>query len=131
MAECACDDKIVFVLARPGVVEIDPKSKQEFRVIVQRPTSVTKSRQKSKSFLPCHTVTSKDLPRDFYFFKLTQPLPISGFQLLCTVKEKKGKPDRKTYPLPYGLRNPYRNLNSENSQDYAQKTQRNCGTLRS
>jgi hypothetical protein len=37
------------------------------------------------------------------------------------VKEKKGKPDRKPYPLPYGLRHPYRNLKSENSQDYAQK----------
>jgi hypothetical protein len=24
------------------------------------------------------------------------------------VKEKGGKPDRKPYPLPYGLRNPYR-----------------------
>jgi hypothetical protein len=28
-------------------------------------------------------------------------------------------------PLPYGLRNPYRNLKSENSQDCAQKPQRN------
>jgi len=35
------------------------------------------------------------------------------------VKEKGGKPDRNPYPLPYGLRNPYRNLSSENSQDYA------------
>ncbi len=26
------------------------------------------------------------------------------------VKEKGGKPDRKPYPLPYGLGNPYRNL---------------------
>jgi hypothetical protein len=42
------------------------------------------------------------------------------------VKEKGGKPDRKPYPLPYGLRNPYRNLKSENSQDYAQKPQQNC-----
>jgi hypothetical protein len=33
------------------------------------------------------------------------------------VKEKRGKPDRKPYAL--GLRNPYRNLMSENSQDYA------------
>jgi hypothetical protein len=30
-----------------------------------------------------------------------------------TVKEK-GKPDGKPYPLPYGLRNPYRNLKPEN-----------------
>jgi hypothetical protein len=30
---------------------------------------------------------------------------------------KGGKPDRKTYLHPYGLRNPYINLKSENSQD--------------
>ncbi len=46
---------------------------------------------------------STALPWDFYFFKLTQPLTVS-------VKEKGGKPDRKPYPLPYGLSNPYRNL---------------------
>ncbi len=40
--------------------------------------------------------------------KLTQPLTVS-------VKEKGGKPDRKSY----GLINSYRNLKSENSQDYA------------
>jgi hypothetical protein len=40
------------------------------------------------------------LPPDFYFFKLTQPLTVS-------VKEKGGKPDRKPYPLSYGLGNPY------------------------
>jgi hypothetical protein len=39
------------------------------------------------------------------------------------VKEKGGKPYRKPYPLPYGLRNPYRMLKSESSQDYAQKPQ--------
>ena len=53
-----------------------------------------------KSFPPC------------YFFKLTQPLTVS-------VKEKGGKPDRKPYPLPYGLRTPCRNLKYENSPDYA------------
>jgi hypothetical protein len=41
-----------------------------------------------------------------------------------TVKEKGGKPDRKPHPLHFDLRNPYRNLKSENSQDYAQKPQR-------
>jgi hypothetical protein len=46
--------------------------------------------------------------------------------LLYTVKEKRGKLSGKPHPLPYGLRNPYRNLKSENSQDYAQKPQRNC-----
>jgi hypothetical protein len=44
-----------------------------------------------------------------YFFKLTQPLTVSIIHLLYTVKEKGGKPDKKPYPLPYGLRNPYRN----------------------
>jgi hypothetical protein len=34
------------------------------------------------------------------------------------VKEKGGKPNRKLYTLPCGLRNPYRNLKPENSQDY-------------
>ncbi len=48
------------------------------------------------------------------------------FSFLYTVKEKGGKPERKPHLLPYGLRNPYRNLMSENSQDYAQKPQRNC-----
>jgi hypothetical protein len=55
-----------------------------------------------------------------------QPLTVSRVQLLYTVKEKGGKPDRKPYLFPYGLRNPYRNLKSEKSQDYAQKPQRNC-----
>jgi hypothetical protein len=33
------------------------------------------------------------------------------------VKEKGGKPDRKPYPLLYGLRNPYRKLKSEMSRN--------------
>ncbi len=60
---------------------------------------------------------------DFCFFKLTQPLPVSTVQSMYTVKEKGGKYDRKPYPLPHVLRNPYRNLKSENCQDYAQKPQ--------
>ncbi len=43
-----------------------------------------------------------------------------------TGKEKGGKTYRKRYPLPCGLRNPYRNLKSENFQDNAKKPQRNC-----
>ncbi len=69
------------------------------------------------------TVTYTALPSDFYFFKLTQPLTLSIGEVLYTVKEKGGKPDRKPHPLPYGLRNLYRNLKSQNSQDYAQKPQ--------
>jgi hypothetical protein len=34
-------------------------------------------------------------------------------------------------PLPYGLRNPYRNLKSENSQDYTQKPQRDSTFMNS
>jgi hypothetical protein len=51
-----------------------------------------------------------------------QPLTTSQ-PLRASIKEKGGKPDRKPYSLPYSLRNPYRNLKSENSQDYAQKPQ--------
>jgi hypothetical protein len=76
-------------------------------------------------FLLAFTDTSTALHRDFYFFKLSQPLTVSTVQLLDTVKEKEGKPVKKPYPLPYA-RNPCRNLKSENSQDYAQKPQRNC-----
>jgi hypothetical protein len=62
-------------------------------------------------FLLPFTATSIPLP----FFKRAQPLTVS-------VKEKGGKPDRKPYPLPYGLRNPHRNLKSDNSQVYTYKT---------
>ncbi len=59
------------------------------------------------------------------FFKLTQPLTVSTVQLLYSVrcKEERRKPDRKPYLLTYCLRNPYRNIKSENSQVYAQKSQ--------
>jgi hypothetical protein len=33
-------------------------------------------------------------------------------------KGKGGNPDGKPDPLPYGLRNPYRNLRSENFQEF-------------
>ncbi len=84
-----------------------------------RPNFLTKSRQKSYVF---HLVINSQLYSfawDSYFFKLTQPLTVS-------VKEKGREPDRKPYPRSFGLRNPYRNLKSENSQDYAQKPQRDC-----
>jgi hypothetical protein len=51
-----------------------------------------------------------------FFLKSRNLLQLAG--LLSIVKEKEGKPDGKPYPFPYGLRNPYRNLKSENSQDY-------------
>jgi hypothetical protein len=71
---------------------------------------------------------SKALPLYFNLFKLTQPLTVPRVQLLYTVKEK----ERKPYPLPYGLRNPYRNrCKSESCQDYARKPQRNCAFMNS
>ena len=39
---------------------------------------------------------------------------------------KNSSTDRKPYPLPNGLRNPPRDLKSDNSRDYAQKPQQNC-----
>ncbi len=47
------------------------------------------------------------------------------------VKDKGGKPDRKTHPLPYCLRNPNSNLKSGNSQDNAQKPQKNYTIMKS
>ncbi len=76
-------------------------------------------------------MTSTALPWDFFFFKLTEPLTVSRARLLYTVKEKGGKPGKKPCPLPYVLRNPYWNPKSENSQDYAQKSQINCTFMNS
>ncbi len=71
-----------------------------------------------KSVPPCYSQSPLCFAWYFYFFKLTQPLTVS-------VKEKAGKPDRKLWSLPYGLRNQYSNLKSENSQDYIRKLQEN------
>ncbi len=78
------------------------------------------------------TATSTALPWRFLFLQ-THATSYSFYSsVLYTVKVKGGgKPDRKPYPLPYGLRNPHRNLKSENSQDYAQKPQRNCTLMNS
>jgi hypothetical protein len=63
------------------------------------------------------TVPSTALPWDFYFFKLMQPITVSAVQLLCIVRERGGE-------IWHCLRNLYRNLKTENSQDYAHKPQR-------
>jgi hypothetical protein len=75
------------------------------------------------SFPPCYSQSLIALPWYFYFYKFTQPVTVSSsiVHLLYTVKEKGGKP----YLPPYGLWKPYRNLKSENSQDYAQELQQN------
>jgi hypothetical protein len=71
------------------------------------------------------------LPLLFNFFKLTQPRTV--FRVIVTVhrKKKTGKPNRKSYALQYGSKNPCRNLKSENSQDYAQKPLWNCTFMNS
>ncbi len=90
--------------------------------------------QSSKSFPPCYSLTPLQLCLEISISSNSRNL----FQFLvfsyCTVysvREKGGKPDRKPYPLPYDLRNPNRNLNSENSQVYAQKSQRNWTLMNS
>ncbi len=108
---------------QPGVSgKFLPPLMEFFSFGVQRPNSWTKSRQ--KSFL-LFTVTCLEIYISLKF-KLTQPLWVFRVRYcvtVYTVKEKGGKPDRKPHPLPNGLRNPYRNLNSENSQNFAQKHQ--------
>jgi hypothetical protein len=66
-----------------------------------------------------------------YFFKLTQPVTYFYSSVFVHCKGERRKAERKSYPLPYGLRNPYRNLKPENSQDYAQKPKRNCTFMNS
>jgi hypothetical protein len=68
-------------------------------------------------FLLAITVSSTALPWDFCFFRLTQPLTVfySSVTVHCKGERRKIWKKRKPYPLPYGLRNPYRNLKSENS----------------
>ncbi len=87
------------------------------------------------------TSISSNSPSLLYIFLQTRAnsksnsrhlLCISIVQLLyTTLKEKGGNPYLKPYPLPYSLRNSYRNLKSENFQDYAQKPQRNCTFMNS
>jgi hypothetical protein len=79
-----------------------------------------------KSFPPCFSQSPRQLCREISISSNSRNLLQFSHCTLYNVKKKGGQPDRKPYPLPYGLRNPYRNLKSENSQDYAQKPQQNC-----
>jgi hypothetical protein len=63
----------------------------------------------------------------FPFLFLQTDVTSYNFYSSVTVncKGKRKNPDRNPYPLTYGLSKRYRNLKSENYQDYAQKPQRN------
>jgi hypothetical protein len=69
-----------------------------------------------KSQQSCSNSWTKSRQKTEFSSLLTQPLTVSKDQLLFAVREKGEKPDRKPYPIPYGLRNPYGNLKPENSQ---------------
>jgi hypothetical protein len=70
-----------------------------------------------KSFPPCNSESPLQLCLDISISQ-THATSYSLYSaLLYTLKEKGGKPDRKPHPLAYGLRNLYRNLKFENSQD--------------
>jgi hypothetical protein len=93
----------------------------------QRPNSWTKNPDKSLiSFLLAIQSLLYSFAVRFLFLQTHATSYSFCSALVYTIKEKVGKPERKPHPLPYGLRNPCRNLKSENSQDYAQRPQRNC-----
>ncbi len=101
-----------------------------------RPNSWTKSRQKSPEFSSLlFTVISTALPWYFYFFNSRNLLCISSnsrnFFHISSNSHNLLNISTVQITLPYGLRNPYSNLKSENSQDYAQKPQRNCTFMNS
>jgi hypothetical protein len=76
-----------------------------------------------KSFPPCYSKSPLQLCLEFLFLESHATSYRFSVQLRRRKEEKGGKTDRKPYLLPYGLRNPNRNLKSENSQDFAQKPQ--------
>ncbi len=85
-----------------------------------RPNSWTKSSQKLQSFPSCFSKSPLQLCLEISISSNSRNL-LQFLQFVTyTVKEKGGKPDRKTQPLP---RNTYRNLKSDSSQDCAQKPQ--------
>ncbi len=85
-----------------------------------------------KSFPPCNSKSPLQLCLEISISSSSQNLlQFLEVSHVYIIKEKGGKPDRKPHPLPYSFRNPYRNLKSESSQDYAQKPQRNCTFINS
>ncbi len=72
-----------------------------------------------KNFPPSYSQSPLQLCLRFLFLQ-----PHATSYSFC--KGERRTPHRKPNPLSYGLLNPYRNLKSENSQDYAQKPQSDC-----
>ncbi len=95
----------------PLLVEVLPCGIHKGRILGRNPN------KSLKSFPPCSHSYLYSFAMRFLFLQ-THATSYSFYSsLLYTVNVKGGKPDRKPYPLPYGLRNPNRNLKSEISQD--------------
>jgi hypothetical protein len=72
----------------------------------------------SKRFPPCYSQPPLQLCLEISVSSNSRNLLLSTVLVtVYTVSEKGGKPDRKPYYLPYGLRNSYRKLKSENFQE--------------
>ncbi len=92
------------------------------------------SRQKSEEFFSfLFTVTcTYSFALRFIFLQTHATFYVFlQFSYWTLQRRKRGKPNRKTYLLPFGFRNLYRYIKSENSQDYAQKPQRNSTFMNS
>jgi hypothetical protein len=90
-------------------------------------------RNPDNSFLPRYSKSPLQLclENEISISSKSRNLLLIYCALLYNVNDKGGKPDIKPLPLPDGLRNPCRNLKSENPHDYAQKPKRNCRFMNS
>jgi hypothetical protein len=78
-----------------------------------------------KRFLPCYSQSPLQLCLEISSSSNSRNLLQFLQCVTVNFKGERRKTWQKTTPLPYGLRNPDRNLKSANSRDYAQKPQRN------
>jgi hypothetical protein len=77
-----------------------------------------------KSFPPCFLQSPLYIFALRFIFLQTHATSYSFLSSITVhVKEKGAQPERKSYPLLHGLRNPSRNLKSGKFQDYPQKRQ--------
>ncbi len=95
-----------------------------------------------KSFPPCYSHSPLELCLEIYItsnsrnllhiFSKSHNLLHTSISVTVHCKgERRKSEEKKPCPFPYGFRNPYRNLNSENSQDCTQEPQRNCTFMNS